>query len=332
MRLDKVSLSFDQRGIAGLHDVTLHLKPGEIFGIMGASGAGKTTLLKILSGALTPDSGKVIPPERFAHMDMSALPASTLPLQEWLMSAVKRHLSDEQKIQWARDLADTFEFPMQLKRRLDELSEGQRQRARLAYALMDAPELLLLDEPFAHLDGPLREELLKLLKTYVKSRGMTVLWVTHMRDEALSISDRLGILHFGKWEQTGTPAEVFWKPKSLVVAKMMGHQNLVTVSRANPSEHWQTPFGSWNSQGVASGKTHCVLSLPPQAFRINEQGPWQGQVQETRFLGHHSEVVVSVHGQNWHVAHPGLGLNHPQVTDICRFSVDLSQGVGIDCL
>ena len=332
MRLDHVGLSFDQRGIAGVHDLTMHLTPGEIFGIMGASGAGKTTLLKLLSGALSPDSGKVILPERFAHMDMNSHVSSPLSLQDWLMSAVTRNLSDEQKLQWARDLADTFEFPMQLKRRLDEISEGQRQRARLAYALMDAPELLLLDEPFAHLDGPLREELLKLLKTYVKSRGMTVVWVTHMRDEALSLSDRMGILHFGKWEQTGTPTEIFWRPKSLVVAKLMGHQNLVTVSRANPSEHWQTPFGHWNSQGVAANKTHCVLSLPPQAFRLNEQGPWQGQVLETRFLGHHSELVVSLHGQNWHLAYPGLGLNQLQVSDICRFSVDLSQGVGIDCL
>lgn len=332
MRLDNVSLSFDQRGIAGLHDLTLHLKPGEIFGIMGASGAGKTTLLKLLCGTLTPDRGQVTPPERFAHMDMAFLTASPLSLQDWLMSAVKRPLSDEQKLQWARDLADTFEFPMQLKRRLDEVSEGQRQRARLAYALMDAPELLLLDEPFAHLDGPLREELLKLLKTYVKSRGMTVVWVTHMRDEALSLSDRLGILHFGKWEQMGTPAEIFWKPKSLVVAKLLGHQNLVTVSRANPNAHWQTPFGSWDSHGIAAGKTHCVLSLPPHAFQLDPQGPWHGEVMEMRFLGHHSEVLVNLHGQNWHIAHPRLGLNHTQVSDICRFSVDLSQGVGIDCL
>jgi ABC-type Fe3+/spermidine/putrescine transport system ATPase subunit len=332
MRLDHVSLRFDQRGIAGLHDLTLHLKPGEIFGIMGASGAGKTTLLKLLSGALSPDSGNVIPPERFAHMDMNSQLSSPLSLQEWLMSAVKRHLTPEQKLQWARDLADTFEFPMQLKRRLDEVSEGQRQRARLAYVLMDAPELLLLDEPFAHLDGPLREDLLKLLKTYVKSRGMTVVWVTHQRDEALSLSDRLGILHFGKWEQVGTPAEVYWQPKSLVVAQLLGHQNLVTVSRTHPSDPWQTPFGTWNSSGVASGKTHCVLSLPSHAFQINEQGPWHGQVIETRFLGHRSELVVAVHGQNWHVASPGLRLNHSQVSDICRFSVDLSQGVGIDCL
>lgn len=332
MRLDHVSLSFDQRGLAGVHDLSLHLKPGEIFGIMGASGAGKTTLLKILGGTLAPDSGKVLPPERFAHLDMNAVPHCHLPLQEWLMSAVKRNLSEEQKLQWARDLADTFEFPMQLKRRLDEVSEGQRQRARLAYALMDAPELLLLDEPFAHLDGPLREELLKLLRAYVKKRGMTVVWVTHQRDEALSLSDRMGILHFGKWEQTGTPAEVYWKPKSLVVAKLMGHQNLVTVSRANPRELWQTPFGSWDSQGVGQGKTHCVLSLPPRAFQVDSQGPWQGPIVEARFLGHHSELVVTLHGQNWHLGYPGLGLNSLQVSDICRFSVDLSQGVGIDCL
>lgn len=332
MRLENVTVSFDQRGIAGLHQISLSLRAGELFVIMGANGAGKTTLLRLLSGELHPQSGIVIPADRVAQMDVRSHLTTQGNIQEWLMSGVKRSLNDEQKLQLARDLADAFEFPMQLKKRLHEVSEGQRQRARLAYALVDSPELLLLDEPFAHLDQPLRFDLMRLLKSYVQSREITVAWVTHHREEALSMATRLGVLSFGRWEQMGTPEEVYWRPKSLVVAQLMGHKNLVTVTRSNPQEAFQTPFGTWSPQGVAYGKTHTVLSLPPEAFELHPQGVFAGSVIETRFMGHLSEVILENAGQQWTIRFKGPQLDLVKPGEIRRFNVDLSQGVGIDCL
>lgn len=332
MRLENVRVTFDARGIAGLHGVSLHVRPGEIFVVMGANGAGKTTLLRVLSGELIPHSGTVQTVDRVSHMDVKLALSSDDSIQTWLMKAIKRNLDEEKKLQLARDLADAFEFPLQLKRRLSEVSEGQRQRARLAHALIDGPELLLLDEPFAHLDAPLRLELLALLKRYTKEREITVVWVTHQRDEALATADRLGVLHLGKFEQIGTPEDVFWQPKSLVVAQLLGHQNLVTVTRHTPSEPFQTPFGPWHSQGVANGKTHLVLAIPAEAFQLDPQGSFSGIIETVRFQGHHSEIVVQNSGQSWILRYTGRQLSLQKPGETRRFNVQLSQAVGIDCL
>lgn len=332
MRLEDVRVTFDARGIAGLHGVSLHVRPGETFVVMGANGAGKTTLLRVLSGELRPHSGKVQTLERVAHMDVKLALSSDDSIQAWLMKAIKRPLDDEKKLQLARDLADAFEFPLQLKRRLSEVSEGQRQRARLACALIDGPELLLLDEPFAHLDAPLRFELLALLKKYTKEREVTVVWVTHQRDEALATADRLGVLHLGKFEQIGTPEDVFWQPKSLVVAQLLGHQNFVTVTRHTPAEPFQTPFGPWRSQGAGPGKTHLVLAIPAEAFQLDPQGSFAGVIEAVRFQGHHSELILRNSGQSWTVRYPGRQLSLEKLGESRRFNVQLSQAVGIDCL
>lgn len=331
MRLEGIHVSFDKRGIAGLHGIDLHLKPGEVFAVMGISGAGKTTLLKVLAGEITPQ-GKIDVPHRVSMMSGASDWGYQGNVQEGLVKAIKRPLTTEQKIQLTRDLADSFEFTFQLKQNASELSEGQRQRVRLAEALIDAPELLLLDEPFAHLDGPLREELLTLLQAYVRERGITTVWVTHQSEDALPWADRLGIMHFGKWEQVNTPEEVFWRPRTLVVAQLLGHRNLVTVNRQDPAHHWHTPFGPWNSQGIGYQKTHLVLSIPPHAFKLDPQGPWSGKVVKKAFMGHHGHVTVDFQGQNWLAQWNGSSLTNTRVGEIIRFSVDLSFGVGIDCL
>ncbi len=331
MRLENIFISFDPRCIAGLHGLSLELKTGQILGVMGPSGAGKSTLLRVLSGELQPLKGTAHLPERVALMELREHYAEDLATQDWLMAGVKRKIDPEKKLQLARDLAEAFEFPMQLKLRLSQLSEGQRQRARLAYALIDHPELLLLDEPFAHLDFPLRHELMVLLKTYVKARDITVVHVTHDLEEALRLSDKLGVLHFGKFEQLSTPQEVYWRPKNLLVAKLMGHLNFVTVSRPDPGGPWQTPFGPWNSAGEGLYKTHLVLSLPPTAFETHPQGLWAGKVEEVQFLGFHWLVKVKGEGHSWLISWPGRK-NPPQIAETCRFNVDLSRGVAIDCL
>ncbi|MBY0515551.1 MAG: ABC transporter ATP-binding protein [Bacteriovoracaceae bacterium] len=332
MRLENIVLNFDSKGLAGLHTLSLHLHRGEILCILGPSGAGKSTLLKVLSGDLTPQRGSIEHAMTSTLMEADLKLDDTVTIQQLLMNAVTRSFDEEKKLQLARDLADAFEFPMQLKKRINEVSEGQKQRVKIAYSLVNQPELLLLDEPFSHLDTPLRLELLKLLKTYVKNREMTVVWVTHQREEALAFSDRLGIMHFGKWEQIDTPQNLFWRPKSLVVAQLLGFQNFVTVTRSNPNELWQTPYGSWNSQGIGRDKTHLVLSIPASSFAIQNDGAWSGKITQISFLGLTSEITVESSGHLWRMQWHGPLKNELQVGEICRYSVDLSHSVGIDCL
>jgi iron(III) transport system ATP-binding protein len=332
MNLNRVSHSFDPRGIAGIHDLSLSLVAGEIFVVMGASGAGKTTLLRILSGDINPTKGERDISASVSFINMNLEAPQDFTIQEWLMSAVKKKLSEEHKLQWARDLADIFEFPMQLKRRLSEVSEGQRQRVKLAYALMNGPELVLLDEPFAHLDLPLRSELTNLLHDYVKKRSITVVWVSHDTKEALSLADRVGILHFGKWQQVGTTHEIYWQPKTIVCAQLMGHKNLFSVSRATPEGPWSTPFGKWDSQGMGAGRTNLVLSLPTAAFKFDQSGPWSGEIQSIQFQGYHSEITITGQPQAWVILWSGPGVEGVKIGETRRFSVDLSLAMAIDCL
>lgn len=329
MQLKNVTHSFDPRGIAGVHQLNLKIKEGEILSLIGASGAGKTTLLRLLHGDITPMQGEVQIEGRVSYMGMSLATHFAGSLQDWLVSAVTKQISEEQKIQWARDLADVFEFPMQLKKKLSELSEGQRQRARLAFALINNPSLLLLDEPFAHLDRPLREQLNTLLVEYVRRREMSVVWVTHDVREALSLSDRLAVMDFGRIVQLDTPENIFMRPASLVVAQLVGLRNFVTIERRDPKALWSTPFGLWDSQGIGHYKTHLLLSIPPHHFRLDPQGPFKGQIKSVKFIGYHYEVELESQGQVWVAS---LESDHFKLGESRQFSVELKGSIGIDCL
>jgi len=333
MRLENIHHSFDSRGIAGLHGVDLKVKPGEILAIVGPNGAGKTTLLRVLKGDLRPQQGIVVLADRMTYLDSTSQIPGEANVQEWLCQQVRRHMDQDKKVQLARDMADSLEFTFQLKLSVRELSDGLLQRLKLAGALIDRPDLLLLDEPFSHLDTPTREAVLNVLRPYLKQRDIACVWVTHQREDALAWADRVGLLYFGKWEQVGHPEEVFFRPRSVFAARFMGHENLVTVTRPNPSVHWQTPFGPWDSQGIAMGKTHVVLAIPPQAFKLDPHGTWAGQVVRTSFKGHHGSLLLRCQQQEWVVEWSnGPGISQLMPGREVRFNVELRHSIGIDCL
>lgn len=333
MRLENIHHSFDSRGIAGLHGVDLKPRAGEIFAIVGPNGAGKTTLLRVLRGDLRPQKGTVVEADRCAWLDSTSLIPHEANVQTWLIEQVHRSMEAEKKLQLARDMADAFEFTFQLKLTARELSDGLLQRVKLAGALIDRPDLLLLDEPFSHLDTPTRESVLAVLKPYLREREIACVWITHQREDALAWSDRMGLLYFGKWEQVGPPEEMFFRPRTVFAARFMGHENLVTVTRPTPASHWQTPLGNWDSQGIGMGKTHLVMAIPPGAFNLDPNGFWSGQVLRTSFKGHHGSVYVRAKEHEWVLQWaqgPGLGLLTPGRE--IRFNVNLEHAIGIDCL
>jgi len=327
MQLKDVHVHFDPRGIAGLHGLSLTLHPGEILAVMGPSGAGKSTLLKVLSGELAVERGER---EGFRSVNLLnaqlPLPSETT-LQNWLVRAIKREMSDEKRIQLARDMADFFELPMQLKRNVAELSQGQQQRARLCHGLIDAPEVLLLDEPFAHLDSILRAELLTLLKRYLNERELTAVWVTHDKVEALALADRIGVINHGRWEQLASPEEVFQKPRSMLTAQLMGHVNFLTATRSENG--FTTSLGPWHNFERFAHKTHVVLPPRPLHFQLHPQGQFKGVVLERRFQGHGYRLLLEHGSEQWLIDHD---LNAPQVGEIVSFNVDLSHSVVVDCL
>ena len=258
---------FDHRGIAGLHGLNFSVKEGHILSVMGPNGSGKSTLLKILSNQILPDSGEVLFSNKFAFFPHDKI-LPEITVLEFLMTSVHSDIDKDKKNQLARDLADTFEFTFQLKQKLSELSSGQKQKVLLASELINRPQLLLMDEPFTHLDPLTRKDILKALFTFIRQQEITVIWVTHELDEALKFSDNILILNFGRIEHLSHPLEIVRQPRNLFVAQFIGYRNFFPVHfRENA---WNSPWG--NIQMPPMGNGNAILVVPDNAWEMRIDG------------------------------------------------------------
>jgi putative spermidine/putrescine transport system ATP-binding protein len=263
-----LTLAFDRRGIAGLHQVSFHLAAGQVTAILGPNGSGKTTLLKILAGALTPDAGSVHVEGRLALFAPGEPRDEGKNVQALLVEAVTLAVDAEKKLQLARDLADTFEFTLQLRQKLGELSAGQRQKVLLAALLINRPEVLLMDEPFAHLDPFTRTEILAGLFVYIRRQGISVAWVTHDLAEAFRFSDEVALLNFGRFEAVGAPLALVTAPRNLFVAQFVGYRNFFPVKFTDGT--WSSPWGPLPY--APTGKDDALLVVPDHAWRAVSDG------------------------------------------------------------
>jgi spermidine/putrescine transport system ATP-binding protein len=268
IRISDLHKVYDRRGIAGVRGVSFSLEKGTVMGIMGPNGGGKSTLLKLLQGAIQADEGTVSIEGKTVVFPPEEMPENG-NVQKLLVSAITLDVDDEKKIQLARDLADTFEFTFQLRQNLSELSSGQRQKVLLARELINRPALLLMDEPFAHMDPFTRGDILRGLFQFIKQQEITVLWVTHERDEALQFSDKLGIMNFGKFEQLDSPFALMKSPRNLFVAQFMGLKNFFPVKREG--DFWITPWGKKSFE--SSLKDEALLVVPDRSWKLEEDGP-----------------------------------------------------------
>ncbi|OLD98472.1 MAG: spermidine/putrescine ABC transporter ATP-binding protein [Actinobacteria bacterium 13_1_20CM_4_69_9] len=194
--------------VVAVDGVDLEIAPGEFFTLLGPSGSGKTTTLRLIAGFERPDVGRI----ELSGVDVTA------------------------RAPYERDVNTVFQdyalFPHMTvaERKPDQLSGGQRQRIALARALVNAPKVLLLDEPLGALDLKLRQEMqieLKRIQRDVSEVGITFVYVTHDQEEALTMSDRLAVFNDGRIEQLGTPAEVYEHPATEFVAGFVGISNVL---------------------------------------------------------------------------------------------------------
>ena len=243
IKLENVRKIFDQRGIAGLHDINIDFSGSKLFALMGPSGSGKTTLLKILSGTLPIDSGKVTSETQIAYLDSFTSIDRNKTMHQTLFDAITVTESEDQKIQLIRDMSMLFEMTGKLKTLVSELSAGQYQRLLLASFLINRPHVLLLDEPFSNLDESLRHELMLQLKELIIERELMVIWVTHQSQEALSFADEIILLHHGSVEQRGSAQDLYYKPRSIFAAQFFGHTNLFAIRYNKDTSLWTTPWG-----------------------------------------------------------------------------------------
>lgn len=237
-------------GVRAVQDVELEVKDGELLVLFGPSGSGKTTLLRMIAGLEQPTAGRVLmdgvevtrtaPRERnvafifqngslYGHYTVEQNLAFALDRQRarwgwWGGSSSSSKsapaLTSEQIAARVREAAERTGITAWLQRRPAELSGGQQQRVAVARALVRQPKLLLLDEPFSSLDGPVRQTLTKDLKIQLREQQVTAIHVTHDLAEALSLADRVGVFIGGQLRQVGLPAEVFRHPADDQVAEL----------------------------------------------------------------------------------------------------------------
>ncbi|HWB12169.1 MAG TPA: ABC transporter ATP-binding protein [Pirellulales bacterium] len=211
-----------------LDQVCWSVAAGQTVGLLGGSGAGKTTLLRLVAGLARCTSGTLIVGASSADPPRVSMVFQNLAL--WPHLTARQHLECvlfrlplRDRRRRAEALLSEARLPAEVWRhRPAQLSGGEAQRLALARALAVEPDVLLLDEPLAHLDPPLRSELLQVIRECVGSRGMTCVFVTHSWDEAVQFCSRIAVLDRGRLVQEGSPADLYWRPRSAAVAHWSG--------------------------------------------------------------------------------------------------------------
>ncbi|MCV3210838.1 ABC transporter ATP-binding protein [Mesorhizobium sp. YC-39] len=225
-------------GVAALSDVTLSVGKGEFVTLLGPSGSGKSTLLNLISGMTTPTAGKIL----INGTDATTLPTNQRGLGMVFQNyALMPHMTVFQNIafplqvrkigkdeirQRVMDVLKLIQLEHVADRRPRELSGGQQQRISLARCIVYNPPLILMDEPLGALDKKLREGMQLEIKRLHADLGVTMLYVTHDQDEALTMSDRIVLMRGGKIEQQGTPEALYFKPQTVFSADFIGSSNL----------------------------------------------------------------------------------------------------------
>ena len=276
--LQGVSKRFES--VLAVDDVTLEVESGEFFSLLGPSGCGKTTSLRMIAGFERPDSGCIL----IGDADVTDTPPHRRPVNTVFQSyALFPHLSVEQNVAFGlrftsvpknegrRRVAEVLEL-VRLggygERRPHQLSGGQQQRVALARALVLSPSVLLLDEPLGALDAKLRRGLQVELKSIQRDVGITFLYVTHDQEEALTMSDRLGVMHGGRIRQLGSPREVYEEPATAFVADFLGVSNLMAGTAEGGGRVTVDGVAVEAMQGDIGARGDVRLTIRPERVEI----------------------------------------------------------------
>jgi ABC-type Fe3+/spermidine/putrescine transport system ATPase subunit len=232
-----------------LRDISLQVDAGDLFFILGASGCGKSTLLRILAGLERPDTGEILVDgqsilkvpahERGIGMvfqQYALWPHMTVAQNIRFGLEVQRVQRDERE----RRVAETLDLVRMSdlgSRYPHEISGGQQQRVALARALAVRPRIILLDEPLSNLDARLRDEIRHELQELHRALKITMIYVTHDQDDALTLGTKIALLHSGIVEQVGSPIELYQEPRTRYVAEFLGRANIIPCRAVQTREH-----------------------------------------------------------------------------------------------
>lgn len=315
--------------LVAVKSLQLVAEPGRITTLLGPSGCGKTTTLRLVAGFYTPDEGEIyigneritdLPPYKrptrtvfqnyalFPHMTVFQNVAFGLELQKIPARERKVRVEEALEMVGLAGLGD---------RQPGQLSGGQQQRVALARALITRPKLLLLDEPLSNLDAKLRITMREEIRRLQRSLGITVVYVTHDQEEALSLSDTIAVLDHGELLQLGTPAEVYELPASRFVAQFLGLSNflqgeVLDVQNGHAAVRIGEHITRVRARGDTKAETNAVVSVRPENLLVSRDQVEgiSGRVVTTSYLGAIARYHVAIPGQEEEVVvdeHAPLG-------------------------
>ena len=311
LKISNVSFSY-KKGAKAINNFNLEVRKGSFTTLLGESGCGKTTILKLISGFLQPDVGLIeidgvnqnrIEPDKrkiaFVFQNYALFPHLTV--KQNILYGVKNK-KNENNYKIFEDTVKSLNLDDLLTRFPHELSGGQQQRVALARSLVLNPKILLMDEPLSSLDTKLREKVRDELKEIQQKLKITTIYVTHDREEALSLSDNIAVIHEGKILQEGSPKELYFSPTNLYTADFIGHANFLK-----------------NNENT--------FLVRPQWFALSDdeqQNDLCGKIEEITFLGDTTRLIIKLSGENFFSCEQNLIVDLPTI--ICD---DLKKGNSI---
>jgi len=310
IKLENISKSFGEEDI--LENFSVEIAQHEFVTILGPSGCGKTTTLRLIGGFERPDEGRILfngeditnlPPYKrnlntvfqkyalFPHMNVFDNVAFGLTVKKIDKKIIR------EKVGNILELVNLGGFE---NRNIDSLSGGQQQRIAIARALVNEPEVLLLDEPLGALDLKLRQEMQLELKKIQTELGITFIYVTHDQEEALTMSDEIIIMHNGKIQQKGTPVDIYNEPENAFVANFIGKSNIIDGVM---EKDYLVSFAGQEFACLDAGFNENELVdvvIRPEDIKFDKQhGRIPGTVKSVVFKGVHYEMHIESENFTW---------------------------------
>lgn len=320
--------------ITALNDVSFQIEHGEFFVLLGPTGAGKTTTLRVIAGLEQQEAGHVMineetidersPSERdvaFVFQQYSLYPTMTVfDNLAFPLRAPQRRRPESEIRERVEGVTTKLHINHLLERETANLSGGEMQRVALGRAIVRDPQIYLMDEPLSNLDAKLREELRVELQHLQKTQGSTTLFVTHDQVEALTMADRIGVLHDGRIVQVGTPEDIYDRPATTFVAELVGTPgiNLLKTNRENGTLYIQDSTIQLPIPDSELPES-LQLGVRPEDVQIASDGEYAGEISLIEPLGMETVVYIQAGDQTLTGSIPGMTNFH--INENVRFNL-----------
>ncbi|MDA0991406.1 MAG: ABC transporter ATP-binding protein [Verrucomicrobia bacterium] len=304
IQIEGVTKSFGD--VVAVDNVTLTINAGDLFFLLGPSGCGKTTILRMIAGFETPTAGRVY----FDNRDMRDVPAfkrnTGMVFQSYALwphmtvaqnvayGLEERHVPKAERTERVAEALKKVQMDGYGGRMANQLSGGQQQRVALARALVIEPGVILMDEPLSNLDARLRLQMRHEIRRLHDDTGITMVYVTHDQEEALSMADDIAVMSMGRIEQQGAPRTIYRSPASTFVADFIGETNLLAgtlLHRDEASGQVQTPLGIFRARlyddSLQAGAAVCCM-IRPECLQLRapeQENAFAAQMQRSMYLG-----------------------------------------------